>query len=106
MKHLYISSTLSLDQLAGYVANTAMPGYTQEKRDGLNLGGGEYFKFSQNDIEILLVCNDTEHPEVFVESREQFPYYCYARRDAQAALDQVFLSLSKSGLICEFADEV
>jgi len=105
MKNLYINSALSLDELAGYVAKTAMSGYAQEKRDGLNLGGGEYFKFSRDGVEILLVCNDAEHPEVFVESQEQFSYYCYARRDAQAALDQVFLSLSKSGLACEFADE-
>ena len=95
-----------MDQLAARIAEVALHDFVQEKRDGLNLGGGEYFKFSKDGVEIILVCNDTDHLEVFVESYQQFPFYCYSRRGEEGALQELLATLSEHGLACELAAEV
>jgi hypothetical protein len=97
MRCLFIKSSFSLDQLAARIAEVALHDFVQ---------GGEYFKFSKDGVEIILVCNDTDHLEVFVESYQQFPFYCYSRRGAEGALQELLATLSEHGLACELAAEV
>jgi hypothetical protein len=72
--HLYIRNQLSLSDTASQISCFALNSFSHERRDGLNLGRGEYIRFSKDQTEILLVCNDAEHAEVFVEFRSEFPY--------------------------------
>ena len=103
--HLYIKSDLSLEEVAVRISERVLPGYESQLRDGLNLGGGEYFKFSRDDKQILLVCNDDEHLEVFMEAYQAFPYYCYARKGADDLLDEMKVALSQQGFECELGDD-
>lgn len=102
---LYLKTNLLLKTLAERIAMIALPGYEIQLRDGLNLGGGKYFNFHKEGSTILLVSNDTKHGEVFVASRETFPYYCYVREGSEEVLKNISLALSKNGIDCELANE-
>jgi Co/Zn/Cd efflux system component len=67
--------------------------------------GGEYFKFSRDGVEVLLVSNDNDHAEVFVPSKAAFPYYCYVWRGSRDVLDGMHAPLFASGIDCELSDE-
>lgn len=101
---LYVKTELHLQELAEQVSKKALKSFRRELRDGLNLGGGEYFKFFNEESEILLVCNDADHAEVFVESRMEFPFFFYVRRGPAEALTRLSMALSKEGLVCELAN--
>ncbi len=103
---LYLKTELAFAEIAALLGSTALPDFASELRDGLNLGGGDYFKFARNGTEVLLVCNDTDHAEVFVPSREDWPYYCYVWRGSQEILQAIAATLSENGVTCEAADEV
>lgn len=103
--HLYLKSDRSLEETANSIVEVALPSYERQLRDGLNLGGGEYFKFFTNESEVLLVCNDKDHFEVFVEERASFPFYCYARKGGDAILEAMFSSLKHAGFECELGNE-
>jgi hypothetical protein len=103
--HLYIKSSSPLEDVASQVSLVALRGFESELRDGLNLGGGEYFKFAKDSAEVILVCNDAEHAEVFVEARSEFPYYCYVWRGADSLLEEMLTALSREGITCELAHE-
>lgn len=103
MRHLYVQSPLSFDQVASQVSSIALPGFQCELRDG-QLGGGDYFLFSRNDDEIVLVANDADHAEVFVPDRVTFPYYFYVWRGSEAVLDDIRIALSKGSIVCELED--
>ena len=103
--HLYLKSDRSLEETANAIVAVALPDHQCRLRDGLNLGGGEYFKFFTTESEILLVCNDANHLEVFVEERASFPYYCYARKGGDAILEVMLSSLRSTGFECELGDE-
>lgn len=101
---LYIKCDLTLEELAEKAWKVALNSFQRERRDGQNLGGGEYFKFFNEESEILLVCNDTDHIEVFVESRSAFPYFFYVRKGPTEALNRLSTSLLNAGLVCELAN--
>ena len=103
--YLYLKSDNSLEEAAAAIGVVALPQYDRQLRDGLNLGGGEYFKFLATDTEILLVCNDADHKEVFVEEKAAFPFYCYVRKGSDKILETMLSSLKGAGLECELADE-
>ena len=103
--HLYLQSDRPLEETANSIVAVALPDHERQLRDGLNLGGGEYFKFFTNDSEVLLVCNDKDHMEVFVEERASFPFYCYARKGGDGILQSMFSSLKNAGFECELGDE-
>jgi len=103
---LYFKSNLSLNKVSAQILEVALPSFEQQLREGLNVGGGEYYKFTKDAYEIILVCNDLEHPEVFVESRKNFPYYCYVRKGSDGLLEEMLSALSGHGFICELGDEV
>lgn len=104
--HLYLKVEGTLEETADIVAAVALPGHERQLRDGLNLGGGEYFKFISAESEILLVHNDTDHLEVFVEERASFPFYCYARNGGADTLDAMVLPLRAAGVICELGSDL
>jgi hypothetical protein len=103
--HLYLMSDRNLEETAHSIVEFALPSYECQLRDGLNLGGGEYFKFFANESEVLLVCNDEDHMEVFVEERASFPFYCYARKGEHGILEAMFSSLKAAGFECELGNE-
>lgn len=102
---LYIQSSLDLEALAGQINRIALPGFDRELREGLNLGGGEYFKFSQSSVEVLLLRNDAEHAEVFLPERASFPFHCYVRKGGNAILEKMAQALAGGGISCELGDE-
>ena len=71
--HLYLQSDRPLEETANSIVAVALPDHERQLRDGLNLGGGEYFKFFTNDSEVLLVCNDKDHMEVLTCSPLSVP---------------------------------
>jgi len=99
--HLYIKSDRSLEETAISIVDVALPSHESQLRDGLNLGGGGYFKFFNNESEVLLVCNDEDHLEVFEKDKASFPYYCYARRGGEIILEEMYSSLKSAGFECE-----
>lgn len=101
--HLYLKSEGTLEATAKLIA-AALPTHQFQLRDGLNLGGGEYFKFFDADSEILLVCNDEDHPEVLVEERISFPYYCYVHKGDIAILGTILASIQSVGFEGELGD--
>ncbi|HEY8099396.1 MAG TPA: hypothetical protein VIF82_01485 [Burkholderiaceae bacterium] len=103
---LYLKSDLPFEDLAKHMAEKVLPAYKVELRDGLNLGGGEYYKFSSVESTILLVCNDTDHYEVFVESMQDFPYYFYVRAGFKDVLEKMRDTLTAQGFECEIAYEL
>ena len=105
--HLYLKHVGTLHKVAGQVGSIAFRGWRPELRDGLDLGGGEYYKFERSGVEIVLVCNDAEHPEVYVEERKEYPFYFYShgRMNGDKALEEVRESLAKSGLTCKIHED-
>jgi hypothetical protein len=103
--HLYLKSDRSLKKTANMVAAVALQDHQCQLRDGLNLGSGEYFKFFTNESVILLVCNDQDHLEVFVEEMAQFSYYCYVWKGGNEILGKMLLSLKAAGIECEIGNE-
>lgn len=102
---LYLKNNRSLEDTASAIAAVALPDHKCQLRDGLNLGGGEYFKFFTSESEILLVCNDQEHMEVFVKEKASFPFYCYVWKGSDAILEAMLSSLQGAGFACELFDE-
>jgi hypothetical protein len=102
---LYLKSTLSLVELAELAGRIAIPNFIGDLRDGLNLGGGDYFRFTRGSIEVLLVCNDDEYAEVCIPSRSDWPYYFYVWKGEEQILESILEALSMNGFKCELADE-
>lgn len=102
---LFIQSPLTFEALAKQVNEIALPGFDCELRDGLNLGGGEYFKFSQSPVQVLLVCNDAEHAEVFLPERASFPFYCYLWKGSDEMLEKMAQTMASNGIACDVGDE-
>src|SRR5580700_3821544 len=102
MTRLYLKLDHSLEKVAHRVGEIALPGFRSELRDGLNLGGGDYFKFAGDGAEVLLVCNDADHAEVFVPERAEFPYYCYVRKGDDSIIERMQNALSAAGITCKF----
>lgn len=102
---LYIKSNRPLEEIANSIVAVALPDHECQLRDGLNIGGGEYFKFFTANSEITLVCNDADHLDVFAEEKASFPFYCYPRKGGNATLEAMHSFLKITGLECELDDE-
>ena len=103
---LFLKSPLSFHQVAELIAAKVLRGFDVQERDGLNLGGGNYFLFESGDTEVVLVSNDGDHAEVFVPSRKDFRFYCYVWRGAETILDKMLTALSETGLVGELAGDM
>lgn len=87
------------------VGKIAMPDYQAERREGLNLGGGDYFNFTKEGSTVLLVCNDDRHAEVYIESQKAFPYYFYVHKGDDGVLEEAHAALSKNAIECRLGKE-
>jgi len=101
---LYLKTKMSFREVADLVASRALPGFELQERDGLNLGGGDYYLFKSGGTEVILVSNDADHAEVFVPRRKAFRYYCYMHRGPEDTLVCMLGSLG-SALDAELADD-
>jgi hypothetical protein len=97
---LFIRSSLAFAKTADLVHRVAFPDFTFELRDGLNVGGGDYYKFYRGRDEIILVCNDLAHGEVFRPERSEYPFYCYAGRLEDESFTQAQVALEGAGVDC------
>lgn len=102
---LFLNVPLSLEEVASAVGKIALPDYPPQRREGLNLGGGDYFIFTKKSSTVLLVCNDDRHAEVYVESQKAFPYYLYVLRGRDGVLEKAHKALSKKGIECRLKAE-
>jgi hypothetical protein len=101
VKHrLYLKNALQFDQLAEEINRVALRGFTRTLRDGLNRGGGDYFSFVSDNAEVLLVHNDTKHPDMYVPRRAAFPYYCYLWAGQDSVLEAAEASIRNHGIEC------
>ena len=105
MTRLYLKLDHSLEKAASRVGEVALPRFRSELRDGLNLGGGDYFLFAGDGAEVILVCNDADHAEVFVPERAEFPYYCYVWEGDDSMLESMKEALSAAAVACEIEED-
>jgi len=97
---LFIRSSLTLAEIADLAHRAAFYEFTCELRDGLNVGGGDYYKFCRGRDEIILVCNDLAHGEVFRPERSEYPFYFYSSRLDDESFTQVKVALERAGVVC------
>jgi hypothetical protein len=95
---LFLNLHHSLKEVASMIGKIALPDYRLQQREGLNLGGGDYFNFTKEGSTVLLVCNDDRHAEVYIESQKAFPYYLYVYKGANDVLEKAHAALSMSGV--------
>ena len=50
------------------INEVALVGFTRQLRDGLNIGGGDYYLYELTGRKVVLVHNDVNHPDVFIPS--------------------------------------
>lgn len=101
---LFTKLALPLGEAAERIIQVALPTYTYQLRDGLNIGGGTYIRFTKDHTKVMLVFNDEFHPDVFVPSRSEFPYYCFVYRGSAKLLDVMRESFISSGIECELGE--
>ena len=97
---LFIQSDDSFLQVAELISKVALVDFVYEERDGLNIGGGDYYKFRRGREEVFLVCNDLVHGEVFRPDRAEYQYYCYTKHENDATLEAMRLALTVAGVTC------
>ncbi len=105
MTRLYLKLSGSLEEVARRVRAAAFPTFRSQVRDGLNLGGGDYFEFTGDGSEVLLVCNDADHAEVFVPERAEFPFYCYVWKGEDRMMESMRQVLNEAGIASEIEEE-
>jgi hypothetical protein len=103
--NLFLKSAASLREVSEQIASILLGDFEVQERDGLNLGGGNYYLLKRGETEVILVCNDSDHAEVFVPIRADFRYYCYVHRGSEDVLGRMLSSLPISGLSGELADD-
>ncbi len=103
--YLYLKFDGQLEDVARYVASNTLQGWDIELREGLNLGGGEYYKFERLGAEVILVCNDADHAEVFIEERKEFPFYFHWRDGGDEILEEIRAKLIAAGVVCELHED-
>lgn len=105
MRRIFIRDSRSLEQLARAVQLAAMPDYTVTLRDGLNLGGGDYYSFASDKATICLVYNDSEHEDVFVPEYADATSSIYVYIGEESLLDFIAQRLTEAGLDAFVAEE-
>jgi hypothetical protein len=105
VRQLFLKTSLPFRGVADQLATRVLRDCEVQERDGLNLGGGDYFLLKSGDAEVVLVSNDTDHREVFVPSRADCRYYCYVWTGPQEILDGMFASLPAADLVGELVDD-
>jgi hypothetical protein len=104
MHRTFIRDSRTFHQVADIVAAVALPGYTRTLRDGLNLGGGDYYCFESGPNRVLLVHNDEAHPDVFVPEYVEHRFSIYVYQGDPFILEKLCSRLNDAGLSCVVGD--
>jgi hypothetical protein len=83
----------------------ALSDYTMTLRDGLNLGGGDYYSFASDNAKVCLVHNDSDHEDVFVPEYVDATYSIYVYIGEESLLDFIAQRLAEAGLDTFVAEE-
>ena len=100
MRRLFFHDPREFNELADLVVSVALPGFTKSLHVGLNLGGGDYYKFESGGSEMLFVHNDPDHADVYVPEYAAYLYSLYIHRGDPALLDMASTALEKIGISC------
>ena len=96
MDAIYIISSEEMQTVAVSVRDVAFPGYAIQERDGLNVGGGQYFKIClEADSAVVCVADHGDPPS------EQFAYMVYLPRSDVERLARVHKELVIGGIRAE-----
>jgi hypothetical protein len=96
MRFAYIVSKEPFDKVAELVRSIALPGHEIEERDGLNIGGGQYFKIFHEEDEIILCRAEYGDPP-----EEKFTHCLYAYLDktpGESRIEPVVAALKAAGI--------
>ena len=74
-------------------------------RDGLNLGGGDYYSFASGEGKVCLVHNDSDHEEVFVPEYADATSSIYVYIGEESLLDLIAQRLAEARLDTFVAEE-
>lgn len=96
MRRLFFHDPREFNELADLVVSVALPGFTKSLHVGLNLGGGDYYKFESGGSEMLFVHNDPDHADVYVPEYAAYLYSLYIHRGDPALLDMASKSWTHS----------
>jgi hypothetical protein len=105
MRRLFIQGSNDFAALAETINEVALVGFTRQLRDGLNIGGGDYYLYELTGRKVVLVHNDVDHPDVFVPSEVRSPFSMYVFAGDDGILDAACRALTEAGLQCHLADE-
>jgi len=109
---LYVKSDLSLAEFGKLVGTQALQSYHAELRDGLNIGGGEYFSFkkpttsyssSKEPRTNIVLCKN--RGEAHIPLMADFLYYFYVYEGSDDLLRQLAAALENHGLSVKFEDQ-
>jgi hypothetical protein len=105
MRRLFVQDSRTFVQLARVIREAALSGFAQSLRDGLNLGGGDYYLYERNGTKVLLVHNDSDHPDIFVPAHAGCAFSMYVHSGDDSLLDAVCRDLNAAGVRCYLAHE-
>jgi len=92
MEFAYVVSAGSMSSLAMTVRDIAFPGYHIQERDGLNIGGGQYFKiYRGNDVAIVCSADYANRPS------PRFNFLVYLQRPDRNRLASLVAQLESEG---------
>ena len=105
MRRLFIQGSWNLAHLAQVIRDAALSDFKQSLRDGLNLGGGNYYLYERNGEKLILVHNDSDHPDVFVSDHAACGFSMYVHAGDDSVLDAACRALTEAGIRCYLAQE-
>ena len=94
MRFAYIATELPIEAAAELLRDAALPNGTIEERDGLNLGGGQYFRVKHEDISVI-VCWSENYAS---PPAPRFHYCAYTFEGDESELDRIASQLSAKGV--------
>jgi hypothetical protein len=93
MRFAYISTNLPIESVVRLINVGSFVEFEVEEREGLNIGGGQYFRVFDQDRELVLCWSENyaDPPEA------RFRYCLYVRRGSDNLLEQAAEQVSKQG---------
>jgi hypothetical protein len=98
MRRVFIRDLRKFDELARAVHAIALSGCSMSLRDGLNLGGGDYYSFESDATRVILAYNDPAHPDVFVPEHAECAYSLYVYLGDASILHRACQCLNQAGI--------
>ena len=94
MRFAYIATTIPIEAAAELIREVVLPGCEIEERDGLNIGGGQYFRLRQNDTGFVLCWSE----QYASPPSPRFTYCAYVSDGPEEELDRLASKLSAHGV--------